>query len=241
MSGESFTDRLAAAARALEAEPGSQHTMERTLEIARELVTSCDYAGISLMRRGRIESPAYTDEVVLAFDMLQYQHEQGPCVDAIFAEEVVHSPDLEHDERWPVWAPVAVRKTGIRSMMCFRLFTQRDTVGALNLYSRTVGIFDADDRDHGSALAAHAALAMVASQTIETLHLALDSRTVTAQATGILMERFDIDADRAFAVLRRVSQDSNRKLRDVAQELVITRITPTTSTTPPGNAPTVLG
>lgn len=227
MSEQTFQDRIAAAARALEAEASSQHTMERTLEIARELVPSCDHAGISLMRRGRIESPAYSDPVVLAFDMLQYEHEQGPCVDAIFAEEMVHSPDLEHDPRWPRWAPVAVRKTGIRSMMCFRLFTQQDTVGALNLYSRTIGVFDVDDRDHGSALAAHAALAVVASREIETLHLALDSRTVTAQATGILMERFDIDADRAFAVLRRVSQDSNRKLRDVAQELVITRITPT--------------
>ena len=92
--------------------------------------------------------------------------------------------------------------------MCFRLVTQRDTVGALNLCSRTVGVFDVDDRDHGSAPAAHAALATV------------------AKATGILMERFDIDADRAFAVLRRVSQDSSRKLREVARELVITRSRP---------------
>jgi len=227
MSDDEMLVRFADAARELEGETDTQHTMERTLVLARELVTSCDYAGISLVRRrDRIESPAYTDPVVLAVDSLQYTHQQGPCVDAIFTEEVVHSPDLAQDERWPTWGPMTVAETGIRSMLCFRLFVQSDTVGALNLYSRDVGSFDADDRDHGVALAAHAALAVVASRAIETLNLALDTRTVIAQATGILMERFGLDADRAFAVLRRVSQDSNRKLRDVAQELVITRLTP---------------
>ncbi len=51
-------------------------------------------------------------------------------------------------------------------------------------------------------------------------------RTVIGQAQGILMERFAVDADQAFAYLRRVSQDTNRKLVDLAQDLVANRCLP---------------
>jgi hypothetical protein len=46
------------------------------------------------------------------------------------------------------------------------------------------------------------------------------------QAIDILMERFDVDGDRAFAILRRYSRDTNTKLRDVAQQLIETRKLP---------------
>jgi len=52
---------------------------------------------------------------------------------------------------------------------------------------------------------------------------AVDARKLVGQATGILMERYDLDGDRAFTVLRRYSQDINTKLRDAAQQLIDTR------------------
>lgn len=226
MSTDDIPRLIASAARSLQDEVGSQHTMEKVVELAVGMIDNAEHAGVSLLRQGRIESSAASDDMVRRVDELQYEHREGPCVDAILDDEVVHSRDIAHDERWPRWGSLTTEETGIRSMLCFRMFTIEDTVGALNLYSTRAGAFDADDREVGLALTAHAALAVVASQQIETLHLAVDSRTVIGQAVGILMERFDMDADRAFGVLKRVSQESNRKLRDVAHELVATRRTP---------------
>lgn len=227
MPVDDLSRRIADAARSLEGEEGHQDTMGRALELALEMLPGAQYAGITLVSRGgRLDSPAYTDKVVLDVDRLQYKSMQGPCVDAIFEEEVVHSSDLAHDERWPVWGPRTTEATGIRSMMSFRLFTRQDTVGALNLYATKPGAFAVEERDHGIALAAHVALAMVSARTIETLHIALDTRTLIGQATGMLMAQYGLDAPRAFAVLRRVSQDSNRKLRDIAQDLIVTRHLP---------------
>ncbi|WP_160005893.1 GAF and ANTAR domain-containing protein [Nocardioides sp. AX2bis] len=217
---------LVTAARALQRETGSQHTLDRVVQLAVEMVDGCQHAGISLNRRGVITSPATSDAIVERVDELQYEFDQGPCLDAIRQHEWVHSTDLALDPRWPVWGPRTVEETGIRSMMAFRLFTHHDVVGALNLYATEPGSLDEHDRDTGAALAAHAALAVVASQKIENLEIALESRATIGQAVGIVMERFDLEPDRAFAVLSRLSQDLNRKVRDVAQELVVTRTMP---------------
>ncbi len=223
---KALADSLVLAARELQREVGSQHTLDRVVTLAVELVEGCEHAGISLNRRGQITSPATSHEVVLRVDELQYEFNQGPCLDAIRHHEWVHSVDLMHDPRWPVWGPRTASETGIRSMMAFRLFTDEDLVGALNLYATSPGSFDGLDRDTGTALAAHAALAVVTSQKIENLELALNSRTVIGQAVGIVMERFDLEPDRAFSVLSRLSQQLNRKVRDVATELVATRTMP---------------
>ncbi|GAA0984495.1 Anaerobic nitric oxide reductase transcription regulator NorR [Nocardioides aquaticus] len=226
MTESALAESLVTAARALQRETGSQDTLDRVAQLAVQMVDGCRHAGISLNRRGVITSPATSDPVVQRVDELQYEFDQGPCLDAIRQHEWVHSADLAHDPRWPVWGPRTVEETGIRSMMAFRLFAHHDVVGALNLYSTEPGSFDEHDRDTGAALAAHAALAVVSSQKIENLEIALDSRTVIGQAVGIVMERFDLEPDRAFAVLSRLSQDLNRKVRDVAQELVVTRTMP---------------
>jgi GAF domain-containing protein len=140
--------------------------------------------------------------------------------------ETVHSPNLAEDPRWPHWGPRVTQEVGVGSILSYRLFTTKDTLGALNLYSHKTNAFDSDDILNGQALAAHVAVALSASQHVEHLELAIATRTVIGQAEGILMERFDIPADKAFAVLRRVSQRRNVKLNRVAEELVRTRETP---------------
>lgn len=226
MPASDLSSLLASAARSLQRETGSQHTLERVVALAVDLVDGCQHSGISLNTAGRIDSPAVSSDVVRRVDALQYEFKQGPCLDAIRRQEVVYSGDLAHDARWPRWGPRTAQETGIRSMMCFRLFTDRDVVGALNLYSDRRQSFIDEDREIGTALAAHSAMAVVASQKIENLQVALDSRTEIGQAVGIIMERFDLGADQAFSVLSRLSQDLNRKLRAVAHEVVTTRRLP---------------
>jgi AmiR/NasT family two-component response regulator len=118
------------------------------------------------------------------------------------------------------------RDTGICSSLSFQLFTSGDSLGALNLYCPYPHGFDAEDRAEGLTLAAHAAVALASAQTEEKLRSAIGNRTVLGQAQGILMERCKISPEKSFEVLRRVSQDGNVKVRDVAQHLVETGQTP---------------
>ena len=222
-----LNEQLADAARALQAETSTQRTLERCVALATELIDGCDYAGISFVRRkAPIETPAATDPLVIRGDELQYSLQEGPCLDAIWDNETVRSPNLATEQRWPRWAPRVVDELGVASMLSFQLYTSGDTLGALNLYSKRVDAFDEDDFNAGMMLAAQGAVALAESQATEQWQNAALNRTIIGQAEGILMERFTLTADRAFAVLRRVSQQNNVKLYQVAGELVVTREIP---------------
>jgi len=114
---------------------------------------------------------------------------------------------------------------GVRSMLCLQLFTHENKLGALNLYSRQGNAYTEDNLDEAIAIAAHAAVA--AAQHIDQLGIGMARRTLIGQAVGILMERYNLDADRAFSVLVRLSSTENRKLFDIASELVDQRRRPT--------------
>ena len=106
------------------------------------------------------------------------------------------------------------------------MFTNEDRLGALNLYAPKPRGFDAESRGEGLAFAAQAAVALRSAQNEEHLRAAMATRNLIGQAQGILMERFKLTAEQAFAVLSRISQQSNVKLRDVAQRLIDTGETP---------------
>jgi len=223
----SITRQLADAARSMQGHPSTHETLEQVVLVATDIIQGCDLVGISLVHPGGIDTPVGSDEALNRIDELQFKLKEGPCFDALRTHETVGSRNLATDERWPTWGPLVAEETGVRSIVSYRLYTTRDTLGALNLYSRRPDAFDTDDIYNGLALAAHVAVALAASQQVENLELALGTRTVIGQAEGILMERFEIPAAQAFAVLRRVSQHSNVKLNRVAEELVRTRETPT--------------
>lgn len=218
--------RFAQAARDLQDEGDTQHRLDRAVQIAVGLLPGCDYAGVSVVHPGsRVDTPASTDPLVTWVDALQYEVRQGPCLDAVWKQETVASPDLRDEQRWPRWAP-QVAALGIRSMLCVRLFTTQDTLGALNLLSRQVRAFDEDDEVTAGHLAAHLAVALAEAQHAADLHSGARDRSVLGQAEGILMERFSLSAYRAFDVLAQVAEDRAVPLRQVAAELVRTRATP---------------
>jgi GAF domain-containing protein len=230
-----MSERMAAAARELQ----DQHDPESTMKIAVALlvqnVEGCEAAGVSLVHgKRRIDTPAASDDLVVIGNQLQSEVGEGPCLDAIWEHETVYVPDLATDSRWPRWGPRLVDATGMRSVLSFRLFTTQDTLGALSMYASRTDGFSASDMTEGLALAAHIAIAVAAAQRIEQLEAALDSRTVIAQACGMLMERFDMDAVRAFALLTRLSSSQNVKVRDVAARLVLTRRIPGHDEVPSG-------
>jgi AmiR/NasT family two-component response regulator len=92
----------------------------------------------------------------------------------------------------------------------------------LNLYATETFAFDNDGESIALLLAAHAGVAMAALRNKTNFDVALASRDLIGQAKGILMERFKVNANDAFGLLILASQHANRKLRDVAGELVST-------------------
>lgn len=217
--------QFAAVARALAAEPTVDRTLARLVNVAVEIIPGCHHAGVTVVRRGRPETPAATDEVPAAVDAIQYETGEGPCLSAITEHAVFRSGDLAADDRWPAFARPALERTGVRSVLAFRLFTERDTLGALNLYSRERHAFGDDVVPVGTILAAHAALAYTLArerEQISGLEQALGSNRAIAMAIGILMATHRIGEREAFDLLRVVSQRSNTRLRDLADEVVRT-------------------
>jgi len=165
-------------------------------------------------------------------DIARLQLGEGPCIDAIGGLDTVDAPDLTEGGRWPRFGPLAV-KAGLRSVLGYRLFAGSETLGALQLYARLPAAFNATDHAQGLVFAAHAGMALGVARAQATergrtdhLQTALVSREIIGQAQGILMERERITAEQAFDLLRRSSQHLNRRLRDVAQELVDTGTVP---------------
>ena len=207
-------------------EPTLDETVERVLEYAMKAVT-CAYAGVIFVHaKSRVETVAATNPLVAELDLVQVEHGEGPDLDVLTqAAGTVLVVDTRQEDRWPKWAE-AVSAAGVRSMLGIRLHTSSATIGSLNLYDTRPDHFTEEDRDVAHIFARHAAVALSSARVNDNLWRAIDARQLIGQAQGILMERFAIDADQAFAVLRRYSQDRNIKLHHVAERLISTRRLP---------------
>jgi hypothetical protein len=172
-----------------------------------------------------IETPASTGPYASTLDRIQVRHRDGPCVAAAVGESVVSIDDIATDERWPAYRRAALEQTPMRSVMSFQMFTLAQTLGALNVYSERPRAFDAEARELGIVYATHAALAWDSARRDDQFHSALASRDVIGQAKGMLMERFGVDAISAFELLRKLSQESNTRLADLARRIVDERFT----------------
>ncbi len=209
----------------LHAEPDAGATVERLAEYAR-IAVDCADAGIMLVHaRRHIETAAATSPRVAASHDLQIVHDEGPCLDAIDGDPTYAVRDTSKDPRWARWGP-AVHQLGIGSAISVQLATRERRYGSLNLYADDVDAFSEDDIAVATIFSRHASVAIAAAHNEDGLQVAIDARKLIGQAQGILMERFDIDADRAFTFLRRQSQDHNQKLRDVAAWIVANRKDP---------------
>lgn len=198
-------------------------TFEAVVRRAVEIVPGCDLASVTLRkRRGRAETVAATDASVERLDAIQYALGEGPCLDAAFESENMVVPFVATETRWPRWAGSA-HEHGLGSVVAIRLHTTDETLGALNLYSRTPGAFDAEAVDIALIFAAHATDAMSKARLVSGLQGALESRHTIGIAQGVLAIRYDISYERAFEVLHRFSNDRNLKLRDVAAQVVEAR------------------
>jgi GAF domain-containing protein len=224
-AGRDQADDFADLALRLHDEDTLEGTIGAALEFAvREL--DCSSAGVIFVHaKERIETVAATDPVVARLDAVQLECGIGPDLEVIREHREFVVTDTETDQRWPAWTDV-VAAAGLRSVLGTRLYTAGQTFGSLNFYDVRAGHFTEDHLDLARVLARHAAVALDAAREHESLWRAIGSRHLIGMAQGILMERFGIDQDEAFAVLRRYSQDGNVKLNAVAERVVARRQLP---------------
>ncbi|MEW2621522.1 GAF and ANTAR domain-containing protein [Streptomyces sp. NPDC048106] len=222
MDWRTFAERMAGLARDLLAQDTVTDTLERITRSATELVPGCDAAGILILHAKGVRTLAPTDQVVTDSDLLQERLQQGPCYDVarrVSEDRVFRIADFREDnEGWPDYVREA-RELGLGSMMGFLLYTEDEDLGALNLYSRSPGVFTEAGETAGWLLASHAAVAFSSARTHSQLEQAVETRHVIGEAMGILMGSGDLTEDQAFDVLRRYSQDNNVKLREVARRV----------------------
>lgn len=221
---EDLAFSLARMSRDLLAQDTVQATLDRIVEQAVKLVDGCEHAGILLLhRKQEVETAAATGELVHKSDQAQGDLGEGPCFDAVeYGQEVYRIPDLsEPVPQWPDYVPKA-RQLGIGSMMGFLLFTAEDTFGALDLYSTQPHAFTEPSERVGWLVASHAAVAFSSARLNDQWQTAIATRQDIGEALGIVMERYKLTEDQAFAVLKRSSQDRNVKLREIAHQITTT-------------------
>jgi len=207
-------------ARSLEEQDDPDVMLAEIIAAAVAIVPGVDEGSISVVTgRRNIGSQAPTGDLPMQVDALQEETQQGPCLDAAYKQLTVRVADMASETRWPEFARRA-SQAGAASMLSLQLYVEGDNLGALNLYSRTPNAFDDESEQVGLLFASHAAVAYAGVRKEAQLARAVDSRDLIGQAKGILMERYKISPERAFLVLTRASQNSNRKLHDIATELV---------------------
>ncbi len=195
------------------------------------LIPGCDHASLMLRRNEDYVTVGASDAVARRVDELETMVGDGPCLDAIEEEAAQVDADLTVRSQWPALAARVVAETPVRGMMGFRLLVDRRKVGALNLFSDAPCVFDKTSVERAILLVSFATMAIDAATQGEqaaTLRRGLTSNREIGKAVGMLMVLNDIPEAEAFDMLRRISQDTNVKIADVANAVVRRRGQPPT-------------
>jgi GAF domain-containing protein len=206
--------------------------LNKIAQLAKRTVPGADEVSVTLLPDDNAHTPAFTGELALRLDERQYRHGHGPCLDAAANAVSLSVPDIDTDDRWPEWAQAA-KQAGAHSSLSIALPVQEQVTGALNIYATKPHAFDDDAIAVAQTFAGYAAVALAnahlyQTQTTLAAHMqkAMQSRAAIEQAKGIIMGSRRCTSEEAFAILTKLSQDTNRKLREVATALVTTAARP---------------
>ncbi|AEV86353.1 histidine kinase [Actinoplanes sp. SE50] len=200
--------------------------LDRVADLARRTLPGAGQVSITLVRNRAAYTAAQTGESALRLDERQYAQDRGPSLEAAAGKTTVHVPDTATEPRWDGWGEHAAA-AGIGSVLAVGLPIVENVSGALTIYGAAAGAFDEAAITLAQTFVRYAAVALANAHLYDTtatlaqhMQAAMAGRAVIEQAKGIIMGERRCTADEAFAILTRVSQDSNRKLRDVAAALV---------------------
>ncbi len=200
-----------------------EHARESALDglatSAVENIPGVDFASITLYRLDHsLRTVAATDPLAEQTDALQYELREGPCYAAVTRERLVLVNDVAVSRDFPRYGSKAA-ELGVGSQAALQLTHNGDRAG-LNLYARQAHAFDRSTVQLAELFATQAAALLDYAVQVEQLSEALHTRTDIGTAVGILMERYGIDRNQAFAFLLRNSNDRNVKVRQLAQHVI---------------------
>jgi GAF domain-containing protein len=211
-----MAERLRAAA----ARKSPQDALDAVIDMAVQ-TGPCEAASVTMLGPGgTTDTVAASDERIVKADRLQYELQEGPCLDAVWDDGMFVIPDLVADGRWPRWSDRAAG-LGVGSSVSVHLFTDT-ALGSLNMYSMHPRRYEHADLEAAKVIAAHVSVVVAFARTEQNLWQAIDSRNLIGQAQGMLMQKYGLTADKAFAVLRRYSQVNNVKIAVLAEEITTT-------------------
>ncbi|WSQ10328.1 ANTAR domain-containing protein [Streptomyces sp. NBC_01231] len=215
-AGFELAEALTVAAQQLHDTVTPHNTMRTAVRLAVHLLPGADHAGISVIERAQHRrTVAWTDEVVRFAESGHAGREQAPYWENLWSAPVVRLEDSDADD-----GEAALSELGLRSALSLRLRADRRRLTVLTAYSRKPRAFDEVATRVGRLFTAHVSLALDSATVREQLTEAMRTRDLIGQATGILMERMDMDAAEAFDSLVKASQRENIKLRDLARRIV---------------------
>ena len=204
--------------------------LQTVADLTKTVMPGNPEASVLLLVKDRPTTVCSTGELATNLDERQYERGHGPCLHAARTGEVTEIRDTRADDRWPDYTPRAVEHGNLSSLSIpLAIDPDAQVSGALNIYARREDAFDEVSRSVATRFAPYAAVAagnlyayQSARDMAENLQTALESRAVIDQAKGVLIERYKLTADQAFQLLARASMTTNRKLRDIADDLVRT-------------------
>lgn len=227
-----LADQFAAMSLEMAGEDGLPRTLDRVCSSALKAVDA-QGAVIFLARGGTVEVAGASDAAAARVGRVPIESGEGPCREAVWASDNFQVHNTRGEARWPRWAPLMVELGWLSVISLYLGVPERPhlglparTLGSLNLMSREPYAFDTDDVDVGQIFARHATVAVLHAQQRDTLTEAVTARHRIGMAQGILMCKYGLDQETAFAVLRRYARDTNTKLHAVAAYVVRQRDLP---------------
>jgi GAF domain-containing protein len=200
--------------------------LDKIADLAQRAIPGADEVSVTLMRGKGAHTAAFTGDLALACDERQYKRGHGPCLDAANTAATLLIDDMAQETRWPDYTQSAA-KAGAHSSLSVGLPVHEAVTGALNVYATKPDAFDDDAIMIAQTFAGYAAVALANAHLYDTqatlaqhMQAAMEHRAVIEQAKGIIMAERRCTPDEAFQILTKLSQDTNRKLRDVATALV---------------------
>lgn len=200
--------------------------LELIVSLARASMSRVDDASVSVLHGDALDTTSATSDGVRGIDGRQYETGEGPCVAAI-RDGLTHNVCVAAEiVAWPNFAPAASAQ-GFGSVLSTPLVAHERRFGAINMYSHDDHTFPDGDvaaarvfADHAAVLLSNAMSFAASEETNRQLQTALETARTIGRAQGVLMARQNCCADDAFDMLRRASQRSNRKVREIAEEII---------------------
>ncbi len=200
--------------------------MDKLAALSKRTIPGASEVSVTIVEPGKATTAACTGDLALRLDERQYDRGYGPCLDCIAGGEPIQIDSMSSETRWRDYTTEAARH-GAGSSLSIPVPVQREVSAALNVYSTEEHAFDPESVELSQTFAAYAGVALAnmhlyeaQGKVAEQLQAAMQSRAVIEQAKGMLMAERRCGAKQAFDILVQLSQQSNRKLRDVAQALV---------------------